>query len=90
MTPAPGRALLSASSFFLSTRPSSFFRTEAAFVLVRRMKTARCPHFSPSQKETCIMKRYLAEHWDTVLCIGLSILLAVVGVLAYFWMFPSE
>ena len=36
------------------------------------------------------MKRYLAEHWDTVLCIGLSVLLAVVGVLAYFWMFPSE
>ena len=36
------------------------------------------------------MKRYLAEHWDTVLCIGLSILLAVGGVLAYFWMFPSK
>ena len=36
------------------------------------------------------MKRYLAEHWDTVLCIGLSILLAVIGILAYFWMFPSE
>ncbi len=36
------------------------------------------------------MKRYLAEHWDTILCIGLSILLAVIGILAYFWMFPSE
>jgi len=36
------------------------------------------------------MKRYLAEHWDAVLCIGLSILLAVGGILAYFWMFPSE
>ena len=30
------------------------------------------------------MKRYLSEHWDTVLCIGLSILLAIGGVLAYF------
>ena len=46
--------------------------------------------FPPSQKETCVMKRYLAEHWDAILCIGLSILLAVGGVLAYFWMFPSE
>ena len=36
------------------------------------------------------MKRYLAEHWDAILCIGLRILLAVVGILAYFWMFPSE
>ena len=37
-----------------------------------------------------LMKRYLAEHWDTVLCIGLSILLAIGGVLAYFWLFPSK
>ena len=36
------------------------------------------------------MKRYLAEHWDAILCIGLSILLAVGSVLAYFRMFPSE
>ena len=44
---------------------------------------------SATERET-VMKRYLAEHWDTVLCIGLSILLAVGGILAYFWMFPSE
>ena len=29
-------------------------------------------------------------HWDTVLCVGLSILLLIGGILAYFWMFPSE
>ena len=63
---------------------------EAVLCACAEMKTAHRPHVSPSQKEICIMKRYLAEHWDTVLCIGLSILLAVIGVLAYFWMFPSE
>lgn len=43
---------------------------------------------SATERET-IMKNYLAEHWDTVLCVVLSILLAIGGILAYFWMFPS-
>ena len=44
---------------------------------------------SATERET-IMKRYLAEHWDTVLCVCLSILLLIGGILAYFWMFPSN
>lgn len=35
------------------------------------------------------MKRYLIEHWDTILCFSLCILLIVIAILAYFWMFPT-
>ena len=36
------------------------------------------------------MKRYLIAHGETILCFSLCILLAVIAVVAYFWMFPSE
>ena len=36
------------------------------------------------------MKRYLAEHWEAILCIGLSILLVIGSIVAYYKMFPSK
>ena len=35
------------------------------------------------------MKKYLTEHWDTILCIALCILLVIISIVAYFWMFPA-
>ena len=88
LTGIPGRALIPANSFPAQPPPphGKAFRRDPCGAW--RFEHRTC--FPLVKEGGCIMKRYLAEHWDTVLCIGLSILLAVGGVLAYFWMFPSQ